>query len=200
MSKHHLSRRRFLGQASCAALGSSSFLSTALNLGMINTAAARPHIIGAAGDYKAIVCILLAGGADSHNFLVPTTSSEFSLYQNIRGDLALTEGQLQSINTGGKTYGIHESMPNMKDLFDRSKMSFIANVGTLIEPISNRTEWESGLKHIPLGLFSHSDQIMQWQTSVPQDRSAVGVGGRMADILKKLGLNHSDLIGPTQVF
>jgi len=189
MSKHHLSRRRFLGQASCAALGSTSFLSTALNLGMINTAAARPHIIGSNGDYKAIVCILLAGGADSHNFLVPTTPSEYTQYQNIRGDLALSESQLQDIspaNTGGKTYGIHQAMPNMKQLFDQDKMAFVANIGTLIEPVANRVEWESGLKNLPLGLFSHSDQIMQWQTSVPQDRSAVGVGGRMADILKSM--------------
>jgi len=189
MSKHDHSRRRFLGQASCAALGSTSFLSTALNLGLINTAAARPHIIGAAEDYKAIVCVLLAGGADSHNMLVPTTSEEFSMYQNIRGDLALEATQLQEItpaNTGGKTYGIHQAMPRMKQLFDQNKMSFVANVGTLIEPVANKAEWDAGLKNIPLGLFSHSDQIMQWQTSVPQDRSAVGVGGRMADILKDM--------------
>ena len=185
---NHISRRSFLGQASCAALGSTSFLSTALNLGMINTAAARPHIINTAGDYKAIVCILLAGGADSHNILVPTTSSEYEQYQSIRGDLALNLSDVQSItpsNTGGKTYGIHNAMPSIKSLFDDDKMAFIANVGTLIEPIANKVEWENG-KSRPLGLFSHSDQIMQWQTSVPQDRSAVGVGGRMADILKDM--------------
>ncbi len=189
MSKHHLSRRRFLGQASCAAVGSSAFLSTALNLGMINTAAARPHIINSNGDYKAIVCILLAGGADSYNFLIPTTASEFSLYQGIRGDLALSLDQVQNIapdNTDGKTYGIHQGMTRMKQLFDQNDMAFLSNIGTLIEPIASRVEWESQSRSIPLGLFSHSDQIMQWQTSVPHDRGAVGVGGRMADILKNM--------------
>ena len=60
-------------------------------------------------------------------------------------------------------------------------MAFIANVGTLIEPIINKSDYRN--RRLPLGLYSHADQIMQWQTSVPQDRSAFGVGGRMADLL-----------------
>jgi uncharacterized protein (DUF1501 family) len=65
-------------------------------------------------------------------------------------------------------------------------LAFLANVGTLIEPITDVEELFAGNKRTPLGLYSHADQIMQWQTSVPQDRSAVGVGGRMADILKDM--------------
>ena len=65
-------------------------------------------------------------------------------------------------------------------------MAFVANTGTLIERIANEHEFDYGNKKLPLGLYSHADQIMQWQTSVPQDRSAVGVGGRMADMLKDM--------------
>ena len=188
--KRNISRRKFLGEASCAAIGSTAFLSTALNLGMINTAAARPHIIGAPGDYKAVVCILLAGGADSFNFLIPTTQSEYDLYSNFRGDLALDQFndvlQITPLNTGGKTYGIHNGMPMIKTLFDQNKAAFVANIGTLVEPISDSDDFYTSNKSLPLGLYSHADQIMQWQTSVPQDRSAVGVGGRMADILKDM--------------
>jgi len=43
MAKHKISRRSFLGQAGCAAMGSMTFLDSALQLGMINTAAARPQ-------------------------------------------------------------------------------------------------------------------------------------------------------------
>jgi len=167
MGHHHkrkLSRRRFLGEASCAAIGSTTFLSTALNLGVINTAAARPHIIQNPNDYKALVVILLAGGCDSHNMLIPTTPSEYNTYSTIRADLALNYeagnpagSDIMNIspnNTGGKTYGVHQ----LRNLNSR----------------------------LPLGLYSHADQIMQWQTSVPQDRSAVGVGGRMADILNDM--------------
>ena len=74
----------------------------------------------------------------------------------------------------------------IKKLFDDGNAAFIANVGSLVEPILNRGELYHSNKLLPLGLYSHADQIMQWQTSVPQSRSAVGVGGRMADILNDM--------------
>jgi len=187
------SRRQFLGEASCAAIGTTAFLSTALNLGMINAAAARPHIVNNNMDYKAIVCILLAGGADSHNILVPTDAAEYNNYANIRADLALPLTQngspyFHAINpdNSSRSFGLHPGMPNMKSQFDQGNLSFVANVGTLVEPILNASEVYNSNKKLPLGLYSHADQIMQWQTSVPQNRSAVGVGGRMADMLKDL--------------
>lgn len=187
--KRSISRRQFLGQASCAAIGSTAFLSTALNLGMINTAAARPHILTNGGDYKAMVCILLAGGADSFNMIVPQETSEFSDYQAVRGSLALDADDLLTVNpsnTPGRSFGIHNGMTRVRDLFTSEKLSFISNIGTLIEPIVDMDDLYSGDKRIPLGLYSHADQIMQWQTSVPQSRTAVGVGGRMADMLKDM--------------
>ncbi|HMR87083.1 MAG TPA: DUF1501 domain-containing protein [Saprospiraceae bacterium] len=189
MSKRHINRRQFLGEASCATVGSMAFLSSVLNLGAINTLAARPNILGNTGDYKAMVCILLAGGCDTHNVLVPTESSEYASYVATRGSLALSNNanpaQLLPLNynNGGKTYAVHAGMTRVRDMFDQGDLSFLANIGTLIEPIANKSEYDSGLKKIPLGLYSHSDQIMQWQTSVPQSRSAVGVAGRIADIL-----------------
>lgn len=191
--KKNYSRRQFLGEASCAALGSTAFLSSVLNLGMINTVAARPHIVGASGDYKAIVCVLLAGGLDSHNMLVPTDPTPYADYTNIRADLALpltTNGNpfFLDINpdNSARSFGLHPSMPNVKNLFDQQQLSFISNIGTLVEPIANANQFYSGVKQMPLGLYSHSDQIMQWQTSVPQDRGALGVAGRMADILQDM--------------
>jgi len=187
--KRSISRRQFLGQASCAAIGSTAFLSTALNLGMINTAAARPHILNNTGDYKAMVCILLAGGADSFNMLVPQETSEFEDYQAVRGSLALGTSDLLGINptnTPGRSFGIHNGMTSVKNLFDAGNLSFLSNIGTLVEPIMDVDDLYSGSKQIPLGLYSHADQIMQWQTSVPQSRTAVGVGGRMADMLKDM--------------
>ena len=51
--------------------------------------------------------------------------------------------------------------------FDNGNAAMVTNVGTLIEPIANRTEYFSGLKNIPLGIYSHSDQMQQWQTAAP---------------------------------
>ncbi|MDF1696426.1 MAG: DUF1501 domain-containing protein [Saprospiraceae bacterium] len=193
MCKRKISRRTFLGEASCAAIGSTAFLSSFLNLGMINTLAARPHIISNTNDYKAMVCILLAGGADTYNVLVPTESSEYDDYVATRGSLALDKNatnpaQLIDLDydDNGRTFAVHAGMTKVRDMFDNNNLSFISNIGTLIEPIANKADYQSGTKKIPLGLYSHSDQIMQWQTSVPQSRSAVGVGGRMADILQDM--------------
>ncbi|MFT4534866.1 MAG: hypothetical protein ACJA1A_002237 [Saprospiraceae bacterium] len=190
MSKRKISRRSFLGEASCAAIGSTAFLSSFLNLGMINTLSARPHIISNTNDYKAMVCILLAGGADTYNVLVPTESTEYADYSATRGDLALDKdatdpAQLLDLDydDNGRTFAVHAGMDKVRDMFDDGNLSFLANIGTLVEPIANKAEFEAGTKKLPLGLYSHSDQIMHWQTSVPQSRSAVGVGGRMADIL-----------------
>lgn len=184
-----ISRRKFLGQASCAAVGGTTLLSSVMNLGAIGTLAARPHIIGNSGDYKAMVCILLAGGADSYNMLVPTEASEYAEYQASRGSLALDEAtQLLALDydNNGRTFAVNSAMSAARDMFDAGDLSFISNIGTLIEPIANKTEYDSGLKKLPLGLYSHSDQIMHWQTSVPQTRSAVGFAGRVADMLQDM--------------
>ena len=90
MASRKINRREFLGEASCAAVGSMAFLSSVLNLGAINTLAARPHIISNPGDYKAMVCILLAGGCDTHNVLVPTNATDYAAYVATRGSLALS--------------------------------------------------------------------------------------------------------------
>lgn len=192
MTNRKINRRKFLGEASCSAVGSMAFLSSVLNLGAINTLAARPHILENSNDYKAMVCILLAGGCDTHNVLVPTGATDYSNYVATRGSLALSlnanPAQLLPLNfnNAGKTYAVHSGMTRVRDMFNAGDLSFMANIGTLIEPIANSSEYNAGLKKIPLGLYSHSDQIMQWQTSVPQSRSAVGVAGRIADMLQDM--------------
>ena len=127
----NISRRKFLGQASCAAIGSTAFLSSALNLGMINTLSARPHILNNSNDYKAMVCILLAGGADSYNMLVPRDAEAFKTYQEVRGSLALRDNDLLPItpsNTNGRTFGIHNSMTRVKDLFDTNNLLSLIHI------------------------------------------------------------------------
>jgi uncharacterized protein (DUF1501 family) len=200
-----MKRRDFI-KTSCSAMGSTTLLSTLANLGMINGAVAAP-MAPPASDYKALVCILLSGGIDSYNVLIPrgTTASDngFNDYKAIRTDLAfanatdllaLTNPQCNShrgIACQYQSFGIHNQMPGVQQLFNNGKLSFMANIGTLIEPVLNKTEYNAGVKKIPLGLYSHSDQQMQWQTSVPQSRTAVGYGGRIADLLNAQNSNQN---------
>ncbi|VAW29774.1 Protein of unknown function (DUF1501) [hydrothermal vent metagenome] len=197
-----MNRRQFLGTASCAAVGSASLYSTLMNLRMTNTAAAQGLPIsptsanGLAGgsDYKALVCIFLAGGNDSFNMLVPSGNTEYNEYATIRADLALPQGNLIALDadtSDGRQFGVHPSMPEIAQLFNGNDLAFVANVGTLVEP-TTLAGIESGLASLPLGLYSHSDQIAHWQTSVPDKRTGFGWGGRTADLLKSL--NDSDTI------
>lgn len=184
-----MGRRDFLGQASCAAVGSSALFSTLLNLRMAGAVAgaAGPDEPGDEEDYRALVCVFLAGGNDSFNMLVPSGDGlgEYGDYQAIRGDLALGVEDLTGISpitSDGKAYSVHSGMPEVVELFGDGNLAFVANVGTLVEP-TTLAQYEAGSVGLPVGLYSHSDQIMHWQSSVPDRRSAVGWGGRLADVL-----------------
>ncbi len=195
MKHHHhknkkWSRRNFLGTMSCAALGSTTLLSSLMDLKLASAmAASSPYPLN---NYKALVCILLAGGNDSYNMLVPRGAGEYAEYAAIRSTLALPQGDLLPITpstSDGKLYGLHPSMPEVQQLFGDGNLAFVSNVGTLIEP-TIKSQVESNTAKLPLGLLSHSDQIQQWQTSIPHQRSALGWGGRMADILQSLNTNQ----------
>jgi len=198
MGKHHhkkprrkYSRRNFLCDAGCAALGTTTFFSGLAQLNLLNAASAltpRPP-----DDYKAMVCILLAGGWDSYNVLVPTNADSYQEYAEVRSNLALPADSLLPLNftdAQNRSFGLHGAMPEVQQMFNNNNLSFISNVGTMVEPVSTAQFFgDSG--RFPLGLFSHEDQIQQWQTSVPQDRAAVGWGGRMADLLSTLNSNNT---------
>jgi uncharacterized protein (DUF1501 family) len=136
-------------------------------------------------DYKALVCILLAGGADSSNILVPYDNTAYNTYANVRADLALPQEDLLPLNyngPGGTRFGLHPGMPETQTLFDAGDLAFIANIGPLAEPTS-RAAYDAGTATLPLGLFSHADQIAVWQTAAAGARTATGFGGRLADVI-----------------
>ncbi len=192
--KHKINRRKFIGQASCAAVGSTTFFSTLFNLGMANEAAARANsIVSSNGNYKALVCILFGGGNDSYNMLVPMDNAAYQEYTITRSNQALAKNTLLPLSPlagNQQPLGFHPSMPEVQQLFNSGRLSVIANIGTLIEPTTT-TNVFSGSAKLPLGLFSHADQIQQWQTSVPQSRNANGWGGRVADILQSMNTNQN---------
>jgi uncharacterized protein (DUF1501 family) len=193
----NLSRRRFMGQANCALVSAIPLLNTLLNLRLAGTVAAQ----GTGAGYRALVCLFAGGGNDTFNVLSPYSGTSpsgadaYNEYVASRDDLALTHAQQIQVtpdNTPGRTFGVHSLMPNLASLFSQQKAAFVANVGTLVEPVMNRTEVATSAKRLPLGLYSHSDQAEQWQTSVPHSRSGIGWAGRMMDLIK--GLNAEQRI------
>ncbi len=175
-------RRRFLKGIGCGALSATPVLGTLAHLGAAGSAAAQT--IPPGDDYRALVCILLAGGNDSYNMVVPRDPDEHADYVASRSDLALDRDDLLTVSPASldRDFGFHPSMAGARDLFDANRLAVVSNVGTLVEPVT-LAQVQNESARLPLGLYSHSDQIRQWQTSVPEDRDALGWGGRLADLL-----------------
>lgn len=197
MTQNEWSRREFLARAGVAAAGSTAFASTLLNLSITRAAAQA----GSTGDYKAIVCVFLYGGNDSWNMLVPTAAAEHGVYTGSRGFLALPRtadlGQpwgndsaplidLSGSLPGGRTFGLHPAMPETAALFDSGQLGFVANVGTLVDPIADSTQVTNGSARVPLALYSHSDQQLQWLNASPGERETSGWGGRIGEALSSV--------------
>lgn len=185
MTTHSITRRGLLQALGCSALSATPLLGTLAHLATATRASAQG--LPGGNDYRALVCILLAGGNDSFNMIVPHDLDEYADYQAARSDLALDRDDLLAIRPRSlnRDFGFHPDMPEARDLFEAGRLAVVSNVGTLVERVS-LPEVESGTARLPLGLYSHSDQIRQWQTSVPDSREALGWGGRMADLLSDL--------------
>jgi len=179
-----ISRRRFLGESSCAAVGAASLLSSLTSLRLMGAGTTIPG--DEPTDYKALVCLFLAGGNDSFNMLVPRDASAYAEYATVRDNLALPAGDLLPITSTGQAFtdfGIHPAMPQLQGLYNAGDAAFVSNVGSLIRPTS-LADFNAG-NQIPSGLFSHSDEQFHWQTLVPQVRGGGpgGWGGRVADLM-----------------
>ena len=184
------SRRDFLAKGTCGTMTSLSMFNALMQLKITGNAVAAPTA-GATNDHKALVCVFLSGGNDSYNTLVPTTAGEYGNYAASRSNIALPAPEasggvlpLNSLNTPGRTFGIHPAMTGIQSLFNDQKAAFIANVGTLVEPVPDVAAFRSGSFELPQSLFSHNSQQTEWQTSLPQNETGLtGWAGRMADCM-----------------
>jgi len=160
---------------------------------MAATAMDNSSLITFGEDYKALVCVSLAGGNDSFNMLIPKGDSEYNEYATTRSNLAIPQNDILQINpntSDGRTFGLHPSMPDMHQMFESGNLAFLSNVGTLIEP-TTKTQMQNESVKTPLGLFSHSDQQQQWQTGRPHERSNTGWGGKIADLVQSMNSNNN---------
>lgn len=174
------------------ALKTTGLLATLANLRLIGGTLAGDSAIAstagaAADDYRALVCVFLYGGNDANNLLIPTDDTNLPLYQRARAELALDPTTLLPLTMpGGGSYALHPSAVEMAELFNRGRLSFLANVGNLVAPVT-RKDYVQGTAALPYQLFSHADQAMQWQTSRPDTAMETsGWGGRIADLLQAM--------------
>ena len=194
-----ITRRSFLRQAACAAVGTAGVTNALFDLRRIAAfSLGNSNISALTGDYKALVCLFLYGGNDAGNLIVPA-GTDYGAYATIRGTIALPQASILPISpltTDGRSFGLHPNLTELKTLFDQQKVAILANVGSLVEPLANNTEYRSSSKRKPPQLFSHSDQQAQWQTSVPDVGlgALTGWGGRMGELAALQALNASGQI------
>ncbi|MEM7102731.1 MAG: DUF1501 domain-containing protein [Bacteroidota bacterium] len=185
-------RRQFLGTATCAAIGSTTFFSTLFNLQAMNAASFKKQsLFKQDNDYRALVCVMLGGGNDSFNMVAPVSNEHYTEYAATRTNMALPQASLLNLNAltyNEKNLGFHPALPQLQSLYDQGKIAVVCNVGTLVQPTTKNDYFNSN--NLPFGLFSHIDQDQQWQTSVPQTTSPTGWGGRLADLVQSANTNQ----------
>jgi len=168
-----MSRRSFVRCASLAAAGHAAGLRP---FGAMNALAA------ASPGYQALVCIFLYGGNDSNNTLVPFDAAGYANYAQIRAGLAIPQGNLLPLSLA-PNYALHPNIPEIQALFNQQNAAFVANVGTLVQPLT-KIQYQGGSAPTPNNLFSHPDQQSEWQNAQASSTASTGWAGRIADIFQ----------------
>ncbi|KQN76555.1 DUF1501 domain-containing protein [Sphingomonas sp. Leaf62] len=177
-----VSRRAFLQRSALFGLAgvAAPFVTS---LGAIGEAAAAT-----ASDYKALVCIFLAGGNDHFNTLVPYDPTSHAKYASLRSALAFSREALAptvllpTADLGGRAYALAPAMAPLSPLFDAGRMAVAMNVGTLIQP-TTKAQYQNRSVRLPPKLFSHNDQQSFFQASSPEGAGS-GWGGRIGDLFQ----------------
>ena len=152
-----------------------------------------PALAQSGPDYRALVCIFLFGGNDSNNTIVPMDDASYQAYTSIRGSLALSAAELTPTvySAANAPYAFHGKLAELASMFSSKELAVVANVGSLVQPLT-RAQYQAQQTPLPLNLFSHADQQLQWQTSIAQGNSPTGWAGRVADYIESQKINASN--------
>lgn len=176
-TKPKLNRRRFLSGA--AALGAGFTLNgvslSASPFGFANPAAAQ-------GGSRSLVCVFLAGGADSFNMYIPRSNTvagqTHATYAKTRGQFAVPAADLLALGNGD--FGLHPMLPNLHTAAGRGELAVVANVGPLARP-TTKADYQAR-RGLPQSLFAHDAQAKLWQTARSVLTADQGWGGSINDV------------------
>ena len=177
--------RAFSGLAAVPRLVPSRALMLGTQLaGLATMATQSSQAADLGGGYKALVCVFLNGGSDTHNWIVPTDPDGYASYAKARADLAWPLARLQRITVdgqgSGRSFGMPTELAGLSKWYEAGKAAIVANVGPLTRPIT-KAEYLAG-RGVPQKLYSHNDQASTWQSLSPEGARS-GWGGRMGDVL-----------------
>ncbi|MCY7344737.1 MAG: DUF1501 domain-containing protein [Pyrinomonadaceae bacterium] len=193
-------RREFIKKSTCA-LGMAALATQVEHFGLMTALAQKTDDrmnANVPSDYRALVCVFMAGGNDGNNTVIPNHSdanlSNYQTYSNARSaaGLALAQNTLLPIGVprmNNLTYGLNPNLGTVAnginngihELWAQGKMAIATNVGTLVAPMT-RAQYQNNSVRRPFQLFSHSDQVSQYQGGRADTPVFTGWGGRMSDL------------------
>lgn len=150
-------------------------------------------------DYRALVCVFLFGGMDSHDVVIPFQQGEYDGWRSIRRSFVARQGASRNRESllpltrasrpaeEAPAHALAPELASIKALYDAGDAAVIANVGPLVEPVT-RQAFEAGIARVPPRLFSHNDQQNIWQSGAPEG-AQFGWGGLFADAILASGGN-----------
>lgn len=151
--------------------------------------------------YKAVVQILLSGGIDSWNVLVPEVcpgknpdgETVDEQYRRLRGELALDRAEVQMLiqasNQPCRTFAIHPEAPILQELYDEGALAFLANTGIIDMVDITKDDYQRQST-----LFGHNTMMKETKLVDPyrQDRGT-GILGRLSEVLTSKGFFTSGI-------
>ncbi len=181
------SRRNFLKKSiaipaayTASRVGGVSMMNMALAAGAgLAPAAASAQAAQCGGGAKSLVCLFLAGGADSFNMFVPLGNG-YGEYRATRNDLAVDENDLLGVSDARQgEFGFHRLLPSFQQLYTAGDMAVVSNVGPLLKPTVQADVGNIAL--LPQSLFAHNTQQKLWQNAAGNisGNGAFGWGGSM---------------------
>ncbi|HCE1483117.1 TPA: DUF1501 domain-containing protein [Vibrio parahaemolyticus] len=171
-----ISRRNFLkSTASFGAIAS---------LGLPGYSLAAPS-----NDFRALICVYLAGGNDAINTILPLSDFHYNQYANVRGSLSVAKNTIIPIglnahdaNNNAVPLGLHPKLSALAPLFQQGDANLVLNSGILNQPVTKQAI-EQGDVPLPEQLFSHNSQTASWLRGGMDASTNLGWTGRMLDVL-----------------
>ena len=136
-------------------------------------------------SYKAVVILMLRGGCDSWNMLVPkgqcTSGDSYEEYVAARGSIhAIPKDNLLNITTTDQVcaeFGVNNNLPILAELYNQNQAVFFANTGVVAKPMTKHDDWKKESGFSP---FVHN--TMQKMFAIGdtfEEKVGTGVMGRM---------------------
>lgn len=183
----YYNRRQFITRSTVGFAGAAMGLS-ALGRGTAHAANV--------GGYKALVGIMLKGGMDQNDTVLPVDTDSYDALKNIRpgifssynsddADSSRNRENILALNPSngaqfaGRRFGLPRELSNVHGLFESGDAAIVGNVGPLLEPVT-REDFQSGRAELPKRIFSHNDQQSTWM-ALGTEGTRKGWGGQFAD-------------------